>query len=414
MAFHGVGFGFVYATAIGTAQQWFSKENRGLAGSIVIAGYGFGAVVWIPLQTSFVNPENIKAVMATNCTDVESSCDKYFIDQSVLDRVPYMFLVLAGVSSILGILAVLLISSPEIMNTSSSSTLAAQYTSSSSTLAAQYTSSTACIVELQLDRRLNVEENENAQKNRKKNEEEMEEKKEEEEKEEKKKVREEEKDEKEEKEEHGEKEKKENLEGDEQNLSPVQLLKTRTFYQLWLCFLGISLANGILQNYSKTFGFTFINDDHYFYKIGIVSNILNGFCRIVWGLLYDRLKFRRCYMIIGSVVTITTITMPVLPLIGTDTVGVHASYGIWMFCIFATFPGIYAIIAAALADYFGQKHYQANFGLLFTQNLGYCAIILIITKVPSIYNVFGYSGMFITSGVFSLIGLISAYFLPDL
>ena len=45
---------------------------------------------------------------------------------------------------------------------------------------------------------------------------------------------------------------------------------------------------------------------------------------------------------------------------GTDTVGVHASYGIWMFCIFATFPGIYAIIAAALADYFGQKHYQAQ------------------------------------------------------
>ena len=65
-----------------------------------------------------------------------------------------MFLVLAGVSSILGIMAVLLISSPDIKNTYSSSTLAAQYTSSSSTLAAQYTSSlsTACIVDLQLNR----------------------------------------------------------------------------------------------------------------------------------------------------------------------------------------------------------------------------------------------------------------------
>ena len=90
-----------------------------------------------------------------------------------------------------------------------------------------------------------MEENENAQKNRKKNEEEMEEKKEEkeeEEEEEKKEVREEEKDEKEEKEEHREKEKKENFEGDEQNLSPVQLLKTRTFYQVTdltkMCFVA--------------------------------------------------------------------------------------------------------------------------------------------------------------------------------
>jgi len=78
-----------------------------------------------------------------------------------------------------------------------------------------------------------VAENENAQKNRKKNEEEMEEKKEE---------KEEEEEEEEKKEEHREKEKKENFEGDEQNLSPVQLLKTRTFYQVTdltkMCFVA--------------------------------------------------------------------------------------------------------------------------------------------------------------------------------
>jgi len=62
---------------------------------------------------------------------------------------------------------------------------------------------------------------------------------------------------------------------------------------------------------------------------------------------------------------------------GTDTVGVHASYGIWMFCIFATFPGIYAIIAAALADYFGQKHYQAQ-PFQSNQNILYWNLIVIM------------------------------------
>ena len=41
--------------------QWFPGK-RGAVGSIVIAGAGFGATVWIPLQTLFVNPNNVAAV----------------------------------------------------------------------------------------------------------------------------------------------------------------------------------------------------------------------------------------------------------------------------------------------------------------------------------------------------------------
>jgi hypothetical protein len=48
------------------------------------------------------------------------------------------------------------------------------------------------------------------------------------------------------------------------------------------------LTQGIITNFSKTFGLTFINDDHYFARMAIISNILNGAFRIVWGLLYDR------------------------------------------------------------------------------------------------------------------------------
>ena len=31
-------------------------------GSIVAAGGGFGALIWTPLQTAYVNPDNIAAV----------------------------------------------------------------------------------------------------------------------------------------------------------------------------------------------------------------------------------------------------------------------------------------------------------------------------------------------------------------
>ncbi len=45
--------------------------NQGLMASIAIGGYGFGAVIWIPLQTAFVNPENFEAVPVNNETNAE-------------------------------------------------------------------------------------------------------------------------------------------------------------------------------------------------------------------------------------------------------------------------------------------------------------------------------------------------------
>ena len=106
----------MYATAIGAAQKWFSPENKGLAGSLVISGYGFGSLFWVPIQTVFVNPHNVKAVIDSNCsyinTEHEEHCEFYFVDEDLLQRVPWMFALLGGIYVVMGIIAVLLISDP--------------------------------------------------------------------------------------------------------------------------------------------------------------------------------------------------------------------------------------------------------------------------------------------------------------
>ena len=38
--------------------KWF-PGRAGLMGSVCIAGFGFGSVIWNPLETQFVNPDNI-------------------------------------------------------------------------------------------------------------------------------------------------------------------------------------------------------------------------------------------------------------------------------------------------------------------------------------------------------------------
>ena len=115
---HGIGFSFVYATAIGAAQKWFPQHRKGLVGSIVVSGYGFGSLFWVPIQTAFVNPDNVKAVVDRNCTfagtDFEQTkCELYFLEEKMLGRIPSMFLMLGVIFLVLGFLSVFLISEPE-------------------------------------------------------------------------------------------------------------------------------------------------------------------------------------------------------------------------------------------------------------------------------------------------------------
>ena len=53
------------------------------------SGYGFGSSIWIPLETAFINPDDVPPespnCLITNSTDVECS-DKYFLDEDLLKR----------------------------------------------------------------------------------------------------------------------------------------------------------------------------------------------------------------------------------------------------------------------------------------------------------------------------------------
>eukprot|EP00091_Calanus_sinicus_P014140 TRINITY_DN31531_c0_g1_i1.p1 TRINITY_DN31531_c0_g1~~TRINITY_DN31531_c0_g1_i1.p1 ORF type:complete len:314 (+),score=69.13 TRINITY_DN31531_c0_g1_i1:732-1673(+) len=175
------------------------------------------------------------------------------------------------------------------------------------------------------------------------------------------------------------------------SLTPLQVMRTPAFYQIWLGFFSISLTNGLMSNYSKTFGLTFINDDHYFAKVAVFLNILNGICRILWGHYYDRFGFKRCFSIIGVTVTLVTATLPALPALGANSLAAKFCYSLWMSVPYATFPGIYSIVAAAVNDAFGPAHYQANFGLLFSQSLAHCAVIMVLTRLPSSTQCVGYT-----------------------
>ena len=70
-----------------TIQGWFPTTRKGLITSVVASGYGFGSCLWTPIQTHFINPDNLPASVDNNNTDcaniTQTGKDKYFLDKGL-------------------------------------------------------------------------------------------------------------------------------------------------------------------------------------------------------------------------------------------------------------------------------------------------------------------------------------------
>lgn len=75
----GIGAGSAYISSIIAAQKWFPR-SKGIFTGIIVAGFGFGGLIFTSLQTMYMNPDNIPP-----------SASGYF-EESVYNRVPSLFL----------------------------------------------------------------------------------------------------------------------------------------------------------------------------------------------------------------------------------------------------------------------------------------------------------------------------------
>ncbi|WKX96497.1 hypothetical protein Q1695_012717 [Nippostrongylus brasiliensis] len=84
-----VGGSIAYNAILTTAQRWF-PDSVGLAGGMIVGGYGCGAFILSPLQTAFINPLNYRV-----------NSDGFFTQTDLLERVPQVFLAMAVLFALL-------------------------------------------------------------------------------------------------------------------------------------------------------------------------------------------------------------------------------------------------------------------------------------------------------------------------
>ena len=155
------------------------------------------------------------------------------------------------------------------------------------------------------------------------------------------------------------------------NLLPKQMLHTKQFYLLWLMFFIGALAGlmviGNVQNFAKSptdgfmgYGFT-LEEATDFAVIGAAVSlpIFNGFGRIAWGQISDKIGRRKALMTM-------CIFQGLMMMVFFFTTGNPITFYIAAALIGFNFGGNFALFPAATADSFGADNVGLNYGFVFT------------------------------------------------
>ena len=148
------------------------------------------------------------------------------------------------------------------------------------------------------------------------------------------------------------------------------MLKTSQFYRVWLVFIFSALSGLMVIYCIKLFGIDALEHNGLTATEAAITGgtamawyaIFNGFGRIVWGMLSDRLGRK-------NTIVLMTLIQGIIMLM---TYHVFIKFGFSSGFVFAAciigfnFGGNFALFPAITADYFGNKSVGNNYGWMFT------------------------------------------------
>ncbi|XP_067669939.1 uncharacterized MFS-type transporter YhjX-like [Haliotis asinina] len=364
---NGLGCGIAYSLPVGCAMKWM-QERKGLAGGVVVAGFGGGAFIFNLIQTAFINPDNLSP-------DVTVNGENFFSQPELLQRVPWVFVLTGGMYATMQLVGVLLIADPptqeEVKVVSESgldNVVMSEITSSNGNSGDTDVTSVNNKEEVTISEP-GLSKGKDPTANSINNDDgnvtvvDL-------------------------KQEHG----------DEESLTPLQVLKTRSFYTLWMCFLLNGQGVVFLAGLYKDYGQTFIQNDVFLAVSGAFAAVFNFSGRMFWGFIADRYSFKTAMMCLCTSFSCLMITF------NATRLGKEPLYFIYVCLLFGTLSGNFALFSVAAARSFGEKHYPINYGLMFTSQTITAPLGAVLAS--QLKTQIGWFGMFSMIAGFSFLSLL--------
>ncbi|XP_067949241.1 monocarboxylate transporter 7-like [Watersipora subatra] len=105
----GIGYGFIYTPPLTLVMKWFPNYQTTMA-AIVLLGPTTGGLLFNQIEDAYANPTNIKADQVTSLNVTDS--DRYFEDEKILEKIPSLLMVMAGVCTAMQLTGITLLFPP--------------------------------------------------------------------------------------------------------------------------------------------------------------------------------------------------------------------------------------------------------------------------------------------------------------
>ena len=342
----GVGTGIAYIAPIACVMRWMPKW-KALGTGIVVSGFGLSAIVFTAVQTAYINPGNIRTMVPG-----------YFTDQQLLERVPYVFLILGTTYAVVQFIGCIFLVNPlppdemadflsrNVFSNDDNLSLSGQAvpaplsrknSNESTHFFGSRSSSVASDVESPLVSSINNSKKSKVSRSWSRN--------------------------------------------IVYNIKPHIMLCKINFYLLWLMFMLGNISVAFISSLYKQFGIDQKIDDHFLAAVGSVSAIFNLLGRILWGVLADVIPYKVSLVLQVGIMTILLLTWY------TTSVAGQWFFIFWVCGLFFCIGGTFSIFPAAVAKGFGQLYIGMNYGLLFTsQGIGAILTAFLSTSLFAILH----------------------------
>jgi OFA family oxalate/formate antiporter-like MFS transporter len=181
---------------------------------------------------------------------------------------------------------------------------------------------------------------------------------------------------------------------------PGEMIRTSTFWLLWLMFVFAATAGLMTLGNVKSASLIIDPMTDAVVIVGVMS-LLNAAGRIVWGATSDRLGRENTMVLMFLFLAVGMFTFAWMSTITISWIAVMAIASLIGFC----FGGNFALFPSATADFFGSKNVGKNYGVMFTA-YGIAGITGAFVAGPIVDATGSYFMAFIVTGVLAIIAIL--------
>lgn len=187
-----------------------------------------------------------------------------------------------------------------------------------------------------------------------------------------------------------------------------EMVRTKTFYGLWLCYtfgtlaglMAIGVSKPVGLEVAKNIGISEAEISAFLTALVAVFACCNGFGRPLFGWITDKLKPTKTAVLSYVLIILASLMIYIYP-------ASLAVYALSFAILWLNLGGWLAIAPAATASFFGMKDYARNYGLVFTAyGAGAISGNLLVGQVKDVFG--AYIAVFPYVAAIAFLGIVIA------